>query len=92
MLDIRWIRENAEALEKALADRGAETAAVAELIDLDDRRRAAIQHLQELQTRRNAASGSGASFPTSTIRASPDARAAVSSNRAASLFQYRSSS
>jgi seryl-tRNA synthetase len=56
MLDIRWIRENAEALEKALADRGAETAAVAELIDLDDRRRAAIQHLQELQTRRNAAS------------------------------------
>jgi seryl-tRNA synthetase len=55
MLDIRWIRENSEALDRALKNRGAEPAA-AQLIALDEARRSAIQKLQDAQTRRNAAS------------------------------------
>jgi seryl-tRNA synthetase len=55
MLDIRWIRENPEALDRALKNRGAVPAAE-RLIALDEARRAAIQALQEKQTRRNAAS------------------------------------
>ena len=55
MLDIRWIRENPEALDRALTNRGAEPEA-AKLISLDETRRAAIQEAQELQTRRNSAS------------------------------------
>jgi seryl-tRNA synthetase len=55
MLDIRWIRDNPDALDRALKNRGGEPAA-ARLIALDEARRAAIQTLQEAQTRRNAAS------------------------------------
>jgi seryl-tRNA synthetase len=55
MLDIRWIRENPEALDRALKNRGQEPSA-ARLAALDDARRAAIQKLQEAQARRNAAS------------------------------------
>src|SRR5687767_15474297 len=55
MLDIRWIRENPDALDRALAARGAPSAA-GELIVLDEARRAAVQKLQDFQTRRNAAS------------------------------------
>ena len=55
MLDIRWIRENPEALDRALMNRGAEPE-LARLIELDEARRAAVQKLQEMQTRRNAAS------------------------------------
>src|SRR5688500_10520753 len=55
MLDIRWIRENPEALDRALVARGAQPAA-GELIALDEARRAAVQKLQDFQTRRNAAS------------------------------------
>jgi seryl-tRNA synthetase len=55
MLDIRWIRDNPDALDRALQNRGGEPAA-ARLIALDEARRAAIQKLQEAQTRRNAAS------------------------------------
>ena len=55
MLDIRWIRENPEALDRALAARGAPPAA-GELIALDEARRAAVQKLQDFQMRRNAAS------------------------------------
>jgi seryl-tRNA synthetase len=55
MLDIRWIRENPEALDRALVARGAPPAAQ-ELTALDEARRAAVQKLQDLQTRRNAAS------------------------------------
>ncbi|NKN36351.1 serine--tRNA ligase [Agrobacterium sp. a22-2] len=55
MLDIKWIRENAEALDLALAKRGAE-ALSAGLIELDERRRSAVQSLQDMQSRRNAAS------------------------------------
>ena len=55
MLDIRWIRDNPEALDRALTNRGAEPQAEA-LIALDAERRSAIQAAQDAQTRRNAAS------------------------------------
>jgi seryl-tRNA synthetase len=55
MLDIRWIRENPEALDRALKNRGAEPQA-GRLIALDETRRAAILKLEEAQARRNAAS------------------------------------
>ncbi|HSD17103.1 MAG TPA: serine--tRNA ligase [Thermomonas sp.] len=55
MLDIKWIRENAEMLDAALAERGAEPLS-ASLIALDERRRTNLQALQDMQSRRNAAS------------------------------------
>ncbi|TDH39189.1 serine--tRNA ligase [Pseudohoeflea suaedae] len=55
MLDIKWIRENSEALDKALQSRGAE-ALSAELIAADEKRRSLVQSLQDMQSRRNAAS------------------------------------
>lgn len=55
MFDIKWIRENSEAFDKALARRGYEASA-AKLIALDDARRSHITKLQEAQERRNAAS------------------------------------
>ncbi len=55
MFDIKWIRENAEAFDLALAKRGYEASA-ARLIALDDSRRSHITKLQEAQERRNAAS------------------------------------
>jgi seryl-tRNA synthetase len=57
MHDIKWIRENAEALKAALRARGADglTAeeTVARLISLDDDRRDIIVETQTLQERRN---------------------------------------
>lgn len=55
MFDIKWIRENADAFDQALAKRGYEPSA-AKLIALDDSRRSHITKLQEAQERRNAAS------------------------------------
>jgi seryl-tRNA synthetase len=55
MLDIKWIRENPEALDAALAKRGAEPLS-ASLIALDEKRRAAVQKVQDMQSRRNTAS------------------------------------
>ena len=55
MLDIKWIRENAAALDKALASRNSEPLS-AELIALDEKRRSLVQKLQEMQARRNSAS------------------------------------
>ncbi|MEM5584795.1 serine--tRNA ligase [Roseibium sp. AS2] len=55
MFDIRWIRDNAEAFDQALAKRGHE-ASSARLIALDDARRSHITRLQDAQERRNAAS------------------------------------
>ncbi len=55
MLDIRWIRENPEAFDGALKNRG-QAPAAAHLLALDEARRAAIQKLQDMQTRRNAIS------------------------------------
>jgi seryl-tRNA synthetase len=55
MLDIKWIRENPEALDAALAKRGAD-AQSEKLIALDEARRTHVGALQALQERRNAAS------------------------------------
>ncbi|MGX1305333.1 seryl-tRNA synthetase [Amorphus suaedae] len=55
MLDIRWIRDNSAAFDRALASRGMDPLAD-RLISLDETRRAAVQQLQEAQTRRNTAS------------------------------------
>ncbi|MGE0743608.1 MAG: serine--tRNA ligase [Rhodospirillales bacterium] len=55
MLDLRWIRENPEALDAALASRGAAPAA-ARIVALDARHREAVTELQQLQSRRNEAS------------------------------------
>ncbi|NTG07299.1 serine--tRNA ligase [Rhizobium rhizogenes] len=55
MLDIKWIRENAEVLDAALAKRGAEPLSQS-LIALDEKRRSIIQSVQDMQSRRNAAS------------------------------------
>ncbi|MEX0346487.1 MAG: serine--tRNA ligase [Rhizobiaceae bacterium] len=55
MLDIKWIRENPEALDRALKNRGAEPAS-STIIALDEERRTHIAKLQEAQERRNSAS------------------------------------
>src|SRR3954466_77689 len=55
MHDIRWIRQNPEAFDRGLARRGL-PAQSAELIALDERRRAAILKAEQAQARRNAAS------------------------------------
>jgi seryl-tRNA synthetase len=55
MHDLRFIRENPEALDAGLSARGAEPAA-ARVLDLDERRRALTTRLQEAQSRRNEAS------------------------------------
>ena len=55
MLDIKWIRENPEALDNALAKRGAGPLS-SELIALDERRREHVGKVQAAQERRNAAS------------------------------------
>ncbi|MDQ0316230.1 serine--tRNA ligase [Amorphus orientalis] len=55
MLDIRWIRDNPEAFDRALSARGMDPLSDT-LTKLDDARRAAVQALQEAQARRNTAS------------------------------------
>jgi seryl-tRNA synthetase len=55
MHDIKWIRDNPEAFDRALARRGLAGEAK-RLIELDERRRAAIQKAEAAQARRNAAS------------------------------------
>src|SRR5262249_24778190 len=57
MHDIKWIRENPEAFERALIRRSAEFKGTAQrLSELDERRRAAIQKAEAALARRNAAS------------------------------------
>ncbi|NRG18865.1 serine--tRNA ligase [Rhizobiales bacterium] len=55
MHDIKWIRENPETFDVAMARRGVEPQS-ARLIALDETRRAHVAKLQEAQERRNAAS------------------------------------
>lgn len=55
MLDIKWIRENPEALDAALQKRGA-SAVSSEVLALDEARRAHVAKVQVAQERRNAAS------------------------------------
>ncbi|MCA8929276.1 MAG: serine--tRNA ligase [Alphaproteobacteria bacterium] len=51
MLDLRWIRAEPEALDRALARRGAEPVA-RQILALDERRRGAQTAFQEVQSRR----------------------------------------
>jgi seryl-tRNA synthetase len=55
MHDIRWIRDNPEAFDRALARRGLPGQAQ-RLIEVDERRRVAIQKAEAALARRNAAS------------------------------------
>ncbi len=55
MLDIKWIRENPTAFDRALARRGAEPEARA-ILCLDEEQRALLQQIQAEQMRRNAIS------------------------------------
>ena len=55
MYDIKWIRENAAAFDTGLQRRGLEPLS-AKLIELDERRRAAMTKSEQAQARRNAAS------------------------------------
>jgi|tagenome__1003787_1003787.scaffolds.fasta_scaffold20945335_2 seryl-tRNA synthetase len=55
MHDIKWIRENPAAFDAGLARRGLEPLS-AQLIALDEKRRAAILKAEQAQARRNAAS------------------------------------
>ncbi len=60
MLDIKWIRDDRDALKGALVRRGqsegAAEATVADVLAKDDARRAHLQSLQQAQERRNALS------------------------------------
>ena len=55
MHDIKWIRDNPDRLDRALERRGMPAQARA-LLAIDERRRSAIQRLEQAQARRNAAS------------------------------------
>ena len=55
MHDIKWIRENADAFDKALGRRGLSKGSP-DLLALDEKRRAVIAKLQAMQERRNAVS------------------------------------
>jgi seryl-tRNA synthetase len=55
VFDIKWIRDNPEAFDAGLKKRGLAPLS-AELITLDEARRAHVTKLQEAQARRNAAS------------------------------------
>jgi seryl-tRNA synthetase len=58
VLDVKWIRDNPDAFVKGLKDRGSHspTKTLNEILKLDEERRETIQHLQDAQARRNAAS------------------------------------
>ncbi len=55
MFDLKWIRENPEALDRSL-QRRSEDPVSDKVLELDTARRAAQTRLQEMQERRNAAS------------------------------------
>src|SRR5690349_19356328 len=60
VFDIRWIRDNPDAFDAGLRKRniapGGDVKFSADLIALDETRRAVVTRLQEAQARRNAAS------------------------------------
>jgi len=55
MFDVKWIRTNPDAFDSSLARRGAEPKS-AQIIALDDARKATVQQLNEWQETRNASS------------------------------------
>ncbi|MCX8044522.1 MAG: serine--tRNA ligase [Desulfobacterota bacterium] len=61
MLDIKFIRENAEHVQRKLMSRGTSTG-LAELVQLDERRRETLHRIETLRAERNRASDEIASF------------------------------
>ncbi|MDE0779867.1 MAG: serine--tRNA ligase [Alphaproteobacteria bacterium] len=55
MFDLKWIRENSEALDRSLQRRG-DSPIADHVLELDTSRRSSQTHLQEMQERRNSAS------------------------------------
>ncbi len=55
MYDLKWIREDPDGFDAALAKRGLEPQAAA-ILKIDEERRVLVQKLQEAQAKRNAAS------------------------------------
>jgi seryl-tRNA synthetase len=53
MLDIQFIRDNAELVQKKSAEKGYKTVDVAQLLELDAERRSKLTQLEELRARRN---------------------------------------
>ncbi|MGL3605723.1 serine--tRNA ligase [Rhizobium sp. G187] len=79
MLDIKWIRDNPEALDAALAKRGAEPLS-ASLIALDQKRRTVAQAMQDMQSRRNSASKEiGAAMAQQNVELAEKLKAEVAS-------------
>ncbi|HDQ26314.1 MAG TPA: serine--tRNA ligase [bacterium] len=56
MLDIKFIREDAETVKKALARRGADAAQIGSVVEADKKRRAIIQEVEGLKAENNRAS------------------------------------
>ncbi len=57
MLDIRFIRENADKVQEAAKQKGYKDVDIKKLLELDDNRRLLQQQVDELRTRRNEISG-----------------------------------
>ena len=55
MLDVKWIRQNPEALDAMLKKRGAESVS-STLLEMDEKRRSVMTALQALQSERNSIS------------------------------------
>ena len=53
MLDIKFIRENQEAVEKAARDKGVDHKPVALVIKLDKKRRELLQKVEEIRAQKN---------------------------------------
>ena len=57
MLDIRYIRENADRVQESAINKGYNDVSIARLLDTDEQRRQLQQQVDELRTRRNEIAG-----------------------------------
>lgn len=57
MLDIRYIRENADRVQESAKNKGYDDVSIARLLDTDEQRRQLQQQVDELRTRRNEIAG-----------------------------------
>ena len=57
MLDIRYIRENADRVQESAKNKGYNDVSIARLLDTDEQRRQLHQQVDELRTRRNEIAG-----------------------------------
>ncbi|MDR1488026.1 MAG: serine--tRNA ligase [Deltaproteobacteria bacterium] len=56
MLDLKFVRDNLDLLEKMLADRNDKSAILEKFQDLDQKRRNLLRHIEDLKNKRNIAS------------------------------------